>query len=145
MGTKLKLFSISLFVIFTGCATSQPSYKEKINARPIPHTTQEKQKECSYIRGEIARMKTLYRQGETQDKRPAPKGMYVANFGSLFMEIATKNIATLESRAAQIQCGAAFSSVVSSSNGGSSIHECIEACKENTNRTSTQCFDRCNK
>jgi len=145
MYSKIKLFSVLSFllILFTGCATtSQPSYQESLNARPTPQTKQDKQKECSFLRQEIARMQSLQQQGAIQMKICNPQ--YGLCMGRLIMAKAVRNIASLESRASQIQCGAAFSSTVVSSNK-SSISECIEACKKNTNRTSTQCFDRCNK
>ena len=144
MRIKSKLFSIFLFIIFTGCSTTpQPSYQDSLNARPTPKTKQSKQKECSFIRQELARMQLLYQVVVSPPQMcAAQSGLCM---GKILMAKASRNTAALESRASQVQCGAAFSSVAVSSSGGSSIQECIEACKENTNRTSTQCFDRCNK
>ncbi len=128
------LISIGIVFLLSGCATSQQSYQDNLNARPVPQTNQDKQKECSFIRQEIVRMELLYQDSTTKK-----------SMGRYYMMVASQNIASLESRASQIQCGAAFSSTVVSNGDGSSINECIEACKKNTNRSSTQCFDRCNK
>jgi hypothetical protein len=56
---------------------------------------------------------------------------------------ARNNIATLESRAAEVQCTAAFSNAAVSS-APVSTKPNFDECKY-TDRTKEQCFDTCNK
>lgn len=143
MDKILKLIITSTFIlIITGC-TKQPTYNEQLNTRPLPTTQQDKQEECNYIRQEIARMQSLYQVASTQRCNPS-LGICL---GPAMMAKSNRNRASLESRAAQVQCDAAFSTVKIINNGtnNSSIKECISACKENTDRSSSECFDVCNK
>jgi hypothetical protein len=131
------IFAIFIFMVsflFISCA-HQPSYVEQLSARPYPTTQQDIDSECAWIRSEIARMNSLNAMSAT------------SQFALAFQAIGRNNIAALESRAANLRCGAAFSStlVIEKQNQTSSIDECIKACKENTNRTPEQCFDLCNK
>lgn len=123
---------VSFFLV--SCA-HQPSYVEQLSARPYPTSQQAIDTECAWIRSEIARMNSL--------------SAFSVNsqYSWAFQAMARKNIAALESRAANLRCGAAFSTthVIEKQNHTSSIDECIKACKENTNRTPEQCFDECNK
>ena len=54
---------------------------------------------------------------------------------------ARKNIASLESKAAEFRCTAAFAE----RQAPSGIEACVATCKANTSRTPEQCFDACNK
>lgn len=125
-----KVLIALLSFISISCAT-KPTYTEKISMRPIPGGEQARIQECSWIRSEIARMQSVSAYATTSP------------YALAFQAKARKNIAALESRAANIGCNAAFSSVVNADNK-SSIDECIEACKGNTDRTPEECFDACN-
>ena len=71
---------------------------------------------------------------------------YGINLGAIYAQQAPRNIASLESRASNINCRAAFSSQPTSTIiKDNSIQQCITACKENTSRTAEMCFDSCNK
>lgn len=140
---KILHFTLTFLLIFiaTGC-TKEPTYTEQLNIRPLPKSKQDIQQECSYIRQEIARMQSLYQRASTQQCNPR-LGLCL---GPMFMAKSNKNIASLESRASQVQCDAAFSTVkIINNQGTNSIEECISACKDNTNRSSSECFDVCNK
>lgn len=129
---KLSLFSLTLLATtMLGCASEpEQSYSEQIVNRPTPTTSEDKQYECSWIRGEIARMYSVMDASATSE------------FALVFQAKARKNISTLESRASSINCTAAFSST--NIIQGSSIKECVEVCKENTSKTPEQCFNACN-
>lgn len=131
---------ISFIIIFAGCV-QEPTYSETINSRSMPTTEQQKQEECAFIRQEIARMQSLKLRAATQPCNP----QYGLCIGPIMIAKANSGIATLESRASQVQCDAAFSTVKILNAPSNSIKECIAACKENTTRTSTECFDTCNK
>lgn len=138
---KIIIFSFcSLLLVLSGCST-QPTYSEALNSRAMPTTKNQKQQECSYIRQEIARMQSGYRLASMQPCNP----QYGICIGPILMVKARKNIASLESRASIIGCDAAFSTVKIINSQNHSITECIKACKENTKRTSSECFDDCNK
>jgi len=141
MGSWNRL-GILLAVVLAGCATEQqgPSYQEQLNSRPAPRNDEERQQECSYIRSEIARQNGLAGYGATIAASPAQASLYRA--------LAQQNIAALESRAANMNCRAAFSPGITEPRemqAAPKIRECISACKENTQRTSSECFDACNK
>lgn len=123
---------VSFFLV--SCA-HQPSYVEQLSGRPYPTSQQSIDTECAWIRSEIARMNSLSAMSVT------------SQYALAFQAMARNNIAALESRAANLRCGAAFSSthVIEKQNSTTSIDECIKACKKNTNRTPEQCFDACNK
>lgn len=126
-----------LMVCLNSCAHDTASrgttYAEQISQRPLPTTEQGVAQECGWIRSEIARMQSL---GQLAAGRALMVGVVMAR----------NNIATLESRAANLRCGAAFSSPhVIEQKQSSRIDDCIRACKENTSRTSEECFDSCNR
>jgi len=73
----------------------------------MPQTEQERQGECSFLRSEIARQETLGQVGGTMATTPLMAVAVQANVRN--------NIATLESRAAEVQCTAAFSNAPVSS------------------------------
>ena len=131
---------VLILLIFNGC-TKQPTYSESLDVRVMPTTKTEQQKECLYLRQEISRMQSLYQQGSVQKCNPA----YGLCMGPIIMQKANYNIASLENRASIVSCDSAFSTIKVINNQNSSIKECIEACKLNTNRTPTECFDSCNK
>jgi hypothetical protein len=133
-GVTRKLSLLSLAVLantMMGCASEpEQSYREQLANRALPTTSEDKQYECSWIRGEIARMYSVMDASTTSE------------FALVFQAKARKNISALESRASLINCRAAFSST--SIIQGSSIKECVEVCKENTSKTPEQCFNVCN-
>lgn len=126
------LICIASFLL--SCA-HQPTYVEQLSERPYPSTEQDIANECAWIRSEIARMNSLSAMSAT------------SQYALAFQAISRQNIAALESRAANLRCGAAFSSTIAieKQRQTSSIDECIKACRKNTNRTPEQCFDACNK
>lgn len=132
---KLNLFIFLIFFL-VGCAThDEPTYVEQLAQRPYPATQQGTQSECTWIRSEIARMQNL------------SAALTTSRYALIAQMAARNNISALESRAANLKCGAAFSTthIIEKQKTTSSIDKCITACKENTNRTSEQCFDACNK
>lgn len=127
-----RLFILCAALLLSGCE-SQPNYRERVSMRPLPVTLQELDKECLWLRGEIARMQSLPSLASAQNK-------------NMFTIIASGNVATLEARAAKIGCRAAFSSQGNQfTNSKSKIDQCIDACLHNTDRNSEQCFVACNK
>ncbi len=70
-----------------------------------------------WIRSEIVRMNMLGKQG-------------VGNMAMVIRYQADQNIAALESRAAHVQCNAAFSSNIITNQSKSNIDQCIDACKK---------------
>ena len=129
------LFTIFLVTFFLVSCAHQPSYVEKLSQRSYPTNQQAIDGECGWIRNEIARMNSV-------------SAMSInSQYALAFQAMGRNNIAALESRAANLKCGAAFSTthIIEKQGSTSSIDECIKACKENTNRTSEECFDDCNK
>ena len=126
---------ITLAVVLSACASApKQSYSEKFNSRPAPQNSEQHQAECAWVRSEIARMRSVRAQAAT------------SNLAAYFQATADQNIAALQSRAANLKCNAAFSTVVPNSvNQPSGIEQCISACKANTNHSPEQCFDACDK
>ena len=81
-----------LFVI--GCASQKPPYVDLIN-QPVPETSEELQKECLWLRTEIARQQAV---------ADSARVMLEPSYILLIRAEAARNIAHLEHRAAMIGC-----------------------------------------
>ncbi|WP_162085238.1 hypothetical protein [Sulfuriferula nivalis] len=134
---EIKLFILAIFTLLTGCA-NQPSqnYSDAILNRPLPANNDQRMKECNWIRSEIARQDVL---GTTLASQQTSPFMVMA-----FKTRSQQNIAALESRAANIQCNAAFSNVVIAPTQ-TTFDQCFSKCQQYTDRNKDQCFDACNK
>lgn len=126
---KAVIFVFLVLAVVLGCA-NEPTYTAQLEARPHPTGALKIQKECGWIRGEIARMHSLAVAATT------------STYAVYFQAVAAQNIAALETRADILNCTAAFSQKL---HLPSKIQQCIDACKTNTDRPSRQCFDICNK
>jgi hypothetical protein len=128
---KSALFIIFFTIFLSGCeSTPSKSYAQKVSEWQQPKDEQDKNKACGYIRSEIARQQNI------------ATYMSSGQYAMMAKILANDNIAALESKASEFGCSAAF--------GGQTqpqpaIKACISACKENTSKTSEQCFDACNK
>lgn len=133
MNKQTLLVLLMFGLMLNGCAGK--SYEEKLAERPFPTSQKGIESECAWIRNEIVRQNTASAMGAT------------TQYALVYQALAQKNIAALESRASNLRCGAAFSTthIIEKPATSSSINDCIKACKENTTRTSEQCFDACNK
>jgi hypothetical protein len=89
--------------------------------RPLPVTEGEKQQECCWLRGEIARQRGL------------------GGYGT-----AMQDLATLESRASKVGCPAALQTGAPEASGRN-FDTCFARCKQFTNRSNDVCFDFCTK
>jgi hypothetical protein len=110
-----------LVALAGACATTEnkaPTYAEQVMNRPLPVADAEKQQECSWLRGEMARQHRLAGAGTS-----------------------TQDLATLESRASQVGCHAAGTPESS----GSNFDACYAKCRQGTNRSNDVCFDFCTK
>ena len=92
----------------------------------MPITQEQASKECAFMRQEIARQGTLSQM----------------NPSALVAAVSSQNIAALESRSAELNCRAAFSS--SGTSPANPIEQCITACKANTEKPADECFALCN-
>jgi len=137
--TRASLFAGLAISILGACAHAQgPSYEDEVMSRPDPTTPEERQEECAWIRGEIARQENLAQMAGSMGMAP------IIVMGSQAM--ARNHIAALESRAANIQCNAAFSAVPPGSPSSprlSTFDQCFARCQQVTDRTKDQCFDAC--
>ena len=137
----MRIYILIAGILLVGCANDQqnrPSYYEQVMNRPLPTTQEDQDRECAYLRNEIARQQNIASQGMAMATSPM---MALA-----FQSTARNNISALNSRASQVQCNDAFSSqtIIEKPQKGYS-EECFNACKKNTSRTNEQCFDACNK
>jgi hypothetical protein len=110
-----------LVALAGGCAATRsdgPTYAEQVMNRPLPVTDAEKQQECSWLRGEMARQRRLAGSGTS-----------------------TQDLASLETRASQVGCSAAGTPEAS----GSNFETCYAKCRQGTNRSNDVCFDACTK
>ncbi len=130
-------------LLLIGCASSnQPSYQQNVASIPMPQTQSQLDAQCATIRSEISRQQSLSSASATMTNNPM-----------LFQAMASQNIAALESKSAQIGCGAAFSSHSRQGNvdqpskadqtRGERIQQCIDVCVKNTSRSPEECFDKC--
>lgn len=133
---NLRTLLSTLFVIslFSGCASSppQPTYEEQLSRIPAPQNEEQRQRVCTYLRSEIARMQNIAAFGAAQMQ---------PNMALYAQLAARKNIAAIESKASEFKCSAAFAE----RQAPSGIEACVATCKANTSRTPEQCFDACNK
>ena len=107
-----------------GCATTQkkgPAYAEQVMNRPLPVTDAEKQQECSWLYGEMARQRRL------------------AGYGT-----STQDLGTLELRASQVGCRATPGANTPQASGAS-YQACHAKCRQGTNKSNDMCFDECTK
>jgi len=102
-----------------------------------PFAEAQQPQECAAIRSEIARQ---------QNNAQIIAGMYPGIMGIAAQGRVKNNIATLESRASELGCYAAFGNRPSAPErpSPSPIESCVSTCKANTSKTPEQCFDACN-
>ncbi len=133
----IPLFALMLPLL--GCAHgNSESYADAVLNRPTPADDDARMRECAWIRSEIARQQGLAGVGATMATTPLMAAAYQA--------VAQRNMAALESRAANIRCTAAFSNAPAvAPAGGQSFDQCFARCQQYTDRTKDQCFDACNK
>lgn len=129
------IFAVSVFTL-NGCATqnTHQNYADSVLKRPMPLTDEARKQECTWIRSEVARQQGLAGVGASIATSPLMAALYQA--------AARRNIAALESRAANIQCSAAFSNAPVT-NSQQNFEQCFARCQQYTNRTKEQCFDAC--
>jgi len=137
----MRIYLLIAIMLLVGCANeqqNQPSYYDQIMDRPLPITQEDKDRECSFLRNEIANQQNKASVAMTMATSPL--------MAMAFQSRARNNIAALNSRASEVKCNAAFSSqtIVEKPQSGYS-QECFNACKQDTARTNEQCFDACNK
>lgn len=134
---------VSALVVLTfsllGCShNGSQSYADAVLNRPLPADDEARTRECAWIRSEIARQESLAGIGTTVATTPLMAAVYRA--------VAQRNVAALESRAANIRCTAAFSNQPASTPPiRQSFEQCFARCQQYTDRTKDQCFDACNK
>lgn len=120
--------ALAALVIASGCA-SEPTYIDHINAIVVPTDDANRQKFCSWVRSEIARQQSM------------PVSMASPQMRPYFEVTKGQNVAALEQKASEAQCGAAFLTAPAAK----PLNECFNLCKKATGRTDAECFDQCNK
>ena len=110
---------ILIAAALSACAdqNNQQSYAEALQSRPMPDSVESRQQECGWIRGEMARQRSLAQVGGAMATSPMMAMAYQAAAG--------KNLAALETRAANIGCNAAFSSTPQQAD---SFDQCFARC-----------------
>lgn len=110
--------------LLAGCGGK--SYQQQVDEMPVPTARADIDRQCGQVRSEIARQRSL------AAINPSP----------FVVAVASKNVASLENRAALLRCGAAFSA--SQAVQSNPIEQCIAACKANTLKNADECFTACN-
>jgi hypothetical protein len=123
---KSKLAVLACIVLAVSACAGPKTYSQKIEERPIPNTQEQIGRECAYLRQEISRQSSV---------------SAISN-SPLAAVVSSKNIAALESRSAELNCRAAFSS--GGATASNPIEQCIAACKANTDKPASECFTLCN-
>jgi len=119
------LVLLCLSTLGGGCGTTDkrgPTYTDQVMNRPLPVSEAEKQQECCWLRGEIARQRAL------------------GGYGT-----ATQDLATLESRASKVGCSGTDAQTGAPEASGRNFDACFAKCKQFTNRSNDVCFDLCTK
>ena len=122
--TAAALVLVCVGALGGGCGTAEkkgPTYAEQVMNRPLPVSEGEKQQECCWLRGEIARQRGL------------------GGYGT-----ATQDLATLESRASKVGCPTDAQTGAPEASGRN-FETCFARCKQGTNRSNDVCFDFCTK
>jgi len=140
--STLTLFLVA-GAILTGCASEPPQQRPALTSRPIPSTLEGRQRECEQIRYDLADVESRASVASQAITNPSMRLYAIAEL--------RQQRAELESRAAQLSCAAAFSSVVREPStrppqpppSRLSFDECFARCKDLTERTNEQCFDTC--
>ena len=136
-----------LAIALGGCAQDNRTadYMAAVQNDPIPTDEAGRQQACEEVRANIADQENRASMAQTL---PPLMAMSVQNQ-------VQERVAALQDREGRLNCSAPTSApAVESpwSDGGgtatplpaSSIDQCITACKTNTGRSPTQCFDACN-
>lgn len=144
------VFLIGLIAL-SACAT-----KPKVELTCRADSEENYHAQCGAIRTEIARLRTKLEEAKRPPDRVNPQvaqaiagdAAWIATssqlarpFSSWFEASAPRKIAELEQCAAELQCGAAFSSAPSPW----SFDKCFAKCKDMTGRDDAACFDACAK
>lgn len=145
MLSRAGVFALSALALsaVSGCQHDQgPSYAESLASRPDPTTPDARRAECDWIRSEISRQENLRQMAGSMGMAPI---MVLAS-----QTAAQNNVAALESRAADVQCNAAFSKAPEPAQSPipparQTFNQCFASCQQLTDRTKDQCFDSCNK
>jgi hypothetical protein len=129
IGEKQLAIAAVVFTCFValvgGCATTQnkgPTYAEQVMNRPLPVTDAEKQQECSWLYGEMARQRGLAGAGTS-----------------------AQDLATLQLRVTQVGCRPVAGADTATQTGGSNYQTCHAKCRQGTNKSNDDCFDACTK
>jgi hypothetical protein len=137
------IFAISVLVL-SSCASQntqmelhneepKQSYADYVLNQPMPPTDEALKKECTWIRSEVAR----------QEGEMGILASMSLRLAAAYRQVEVRqNIAALESRAANIQCSAAFSDNPIT-NSEPNFEQCFSRCQQYTNRTKEECFDVC--
>ena len=102
----------------------------------MPTTAAGVSAECGWIRQEMARQRGIY--GSLGALGLNSQNQAIARTGI------QGNMASLETRAANVGCPAAFREGAAA-NAGTGFDECYNKCKQLTTRTNDQCFDACKR
>jgi hypothetical protein len=125
------------FLALATSVSAEGRYADSVLNRPLPRDNDERIRECNWIRAEIVKQQNVVTVARTTLTNP----LAVAQV----QVVAQQNVAALESRAANIQCSAAFSNAPVPNSPSSSFDQCFTRCRQYTDRTKEQCFDACNK
>lgn len=142
---------VTFLVIVTGCAEEpaapQQSYADYVLHRSIPANEAERGRECSWIRGEIAKLQNIGT-GAVQDElmySGAPGYMthsYLLLHRVQIQDAVRNDIAVLNTHADYIHCSAEFYDTPSTNKEGG-FAQCLIRCRQDSDNTKNQCLDAC--
>ena len=130
------LVSFCCLLAVATSASAEGSYANSVLTRPLPRDDNERMQECNWIRWEMAKQQNVVAVARTTLTDPV---MVIQ-----LQVLARQNLAALDSRAANIQCSAAFSNAPAQSSQ-TTFEQCFARCQQYTDRSKEQCFDACNK
>jgi hypothetical protein len=143
-GAYMQWGLIIIVVITGGCASQRgPDYAQQWAQSPVPDTLEGRRAECQRLRVAMA------------DEQGRANVAMASSSGNPMLAAAVQNklrqrLAYMEDRASQLNCQAAFSTVVTApparppaTNEHMQFDQCFQKCKSLTNRDDNQCFDAC--
>ena len=124
-------FPILVFFVLAVSCAHEPSVLERMAKIPMPANAQAKVQECDWIMSELAR---LGKNGSKLGDKVVITSKAIYDYYE-----------ALNFRYNIIGCDALPIIQFIDNNKKSSTDDCVETCKKNTNRTSEECFDECEK
>ena len=132
----IKRFLSLAFVAFLPCITHADEMTDRIMAVKPPQNEAAHDRICGGLRSIVA---------DSESRNEIASARLQPMLAMSIHQVMGQRIAAANEKEAELQCDTPFHGIaVQVQPPASKIDECIAACKANTGRTPSQCFDACN-